>query len=299
MTDAVKATGLVKRYGSTVALAGLSFTMPAGRLTGFLGPNGAGKTTTFRSMLGLTHPQEGSIEVLGMKVGPDTPKIVRRVGAIVDEPGLLKALSGRDNLEVAADTLEKGHDRIEGLLEFVGLADDARRKIDGYSKGMRQRLALAAALVGDPELVILDEPLDGLDPAGQAQFRSKLRALVDEEGKTVLVSSHNLTDVEALADHVVVINHGTLVSQGTLAQLLEGEERDRFRVGMREPDRGRAVLIAAGLPTTMVEDDLEVRADDGEVIARALAAAGLYPTELRRIQSRLEDVFLRLTEGPQ
>lgn len=295
MPDAITAVGLTKRYGKTIALAGLSFVVPQGQLTGFLGPNGAGKTTTFRSVLGLTRPDAGTVEVLGMKVGTETHKIVRRVGALVDEPGLLKALSGTDNLKVAADTLEKGHDRIEELLDFVGLADDADRKIDGYSKGMRQRLALAGALLGDPDLVILDEPLDGLDPGGQVQFRAKLRQLVDTDGKTVVISSHNLSDIEQLADHVLLINKGVLVSEGPLHQLLAGQEHGRFRVRVRDQDAGVAALTEAGIPAIVRDEFIDVDFADGEGIARTLAVVGLYPIELRMVESRLEDVFLRLT----
>jgi ABC-2 type transport system ATP-binding protein len=297
LPDAIIVSDLAKRYGSTVALDGLSFRMPAGQLTGFLGPNGAGKTTTFRSLLGLTRPDSGSMEVLGMRVGPDTPRIVRRVGAIVDEPGLLKALSGRDNLIVAAHTLEGGHERIDSLLEFVGLENDADRKIDGYSKGMRQRLALAASLLSDPDLVILDEPLDGLDPGGQVQVRAKLRQLVEENGKTVVVSSHNLGDIEQLADHVVVINRGKLVSEGTLTSLLGDNTTKSYWVKVAEPARAVEVLAAAGFDVAVGPDGLNVSSDEGELIARTLARADIYPSELASSRTRLEEVFLRLTDG--
>jgi ABC-2 type transport system ATP-binding protein len=295
VAEAVRITDLHKRYGRTVALAGLEMTVPAGLLTGFLGPNGAGKTTTFRCLLGLTRPDRGRLEVLGLRVGTDTPIIVRRVGAIVDEPGLHKALSGRDNLRVAADTLEAGHHRIGELLDFVGLAGEAGRRVEGYSKGMRQRLALAAALLGDPELVLLDEPLDGLDPAGQVQFRDKLRMLT-REGKTVVVSSHNLSDIEQLADHVVVINHGRTVVAGPLEELLSDRGPESFRVKAADLDRAARVLQEGGLVVSSGDDGLVVGARDGEVISRMLAAAGLYPNELVPTRSRLEEVFLRLTE---
>ena len=239
---AISVNALRKTYKKTEALRGLSFEIPSGQVTGFLGPNGAGKTTTFRALLGLTKPDEGDIDVLGMKVPGDLSKITKRVGCIIEEPGLIKAHSGRVNLAIAADTLGFGHDRINEMLEFVSLTADANRRAEEYSKGMGQRLALAAAMLGDPELLLLDEPLDGLDPAGQHVFRARLRALADE-GKTVVVSSHDLADIEALADYVVVVDKGELVSQGPLDDLLgEGATpgcRRRRAASDGRPHRGR------------------------------------------------------------
>ena len=287
----VRVSNLHKRYGSTQALSGLDFEIPGGRITGFLGPNGAGKTTTFRSILGLTRPDEGTIEVLGMDVPSGLPEIVKRIGVIVEEPGLVKALSGRVNLEVAADTLGFGHDRIDDQLDFVGLTADAGRKLGDYSKGMRQRLALAAAMLGDPELLILDEPLDGLDPAGQMAFRARLRSLADE-GKSVVVSSHDLADIEALADYVVVISQGRLVSQGPLDQLL-GD--GRIRVVVADTEGAVRVLTAHGMGTSVDDQGVLVEASDGSDIVRALADASIYPSEVKQARSTLESVFLGIT----
>ncbi len=293
MSTAIVVDGLRKKYKQTVALDGLSFEVPAGALTGFLGPNGAGKTTTFRSLLGLTRPDAGRMEVLGMRVGPQTAQVVKRLGAVVEEPGLVKGLNGRDNLRVAALTLGRGSERIEEMLEFVGLSDAAGRRIDGYSKGMRQRLALGAALLGDPDLLFLDEPLDGLDPAGQSQIKQKLRELA-QQGKTVVVSSHNLNDVEAVADHVIVINRGRLVSSGSLTDLLG---KRGFRVTAEPVAEAARVLEAAGLKTKIVDGGLVVDTEDGSSISRLLATAGIYPSELVRESARLENVFLEMTGG--
>ncbi|HEX6287158.1 MAG TPA: ABC transporter ATP-binding protein [Acidimicrobiia bacterium] len=287
----VRVSNLHKRYGSTQALRGLDFEIPSGQLTGFLGPNGAGKTTTFRAILGLTRPDEGAVEVLGMDVPSGLPEIVKRIGVIVEEPGLIKALSGRVNLEIAADTLGFGHGRIDEQLEFVGLTADAHRKLGDYSKGMRQRLALAAAMLGDPELLILDEPLDGLDPAGQMAFRARLRAL-SSEGKSVVVSSHDLADIEALADYVVVISQGRLVSQGPLEQLL-GDGRIRVVVGDRES--AARVLTAKGMSATIDDSGIFVEASDGSEVVKALAEAGIYPSEVKPARETLESVFLGIT----
>lgn len=288
---AIRVRDLHKRYGKTEALRGLDFDIPSGQLTGFLGPNGAGKTTTFRALLGLTRPNSGEIEILGLPVPSRLPEIVKKVGVIIEEPGLIKSLNGRLNLAIAADTLGFGHERIDEMLDFVGLTDDAHRKAQEYSKGMRQRLALAAAMLGDPELLILDEPLDGLDPAGQHAFRARLRDLATQ-GRTVIVSSHDLADVEALADNVVVIDKGKLVTEGPLESLLDGGVT---RVKTSDNARAAEVLRAAGFEVTHDEIGLQVTTDDASSIGQALAASGIYPDEVRPERSSLESVFLGLT----
>ncbi len=288
---AVRIEGLVKRYKRTVALNGLDCEIPSGAITGLLGPNGAGKTTMFRSMLGLTGIDAGRIEILGIEVPRGLVEVSKKVGAIIEEPGLIRALSGRVNLQVAADQLGFGHDRIEELLEFVGLESDARRKIDQYSKGMRQRLALAAALLGDPEVLILDEPLDGLDPAGQMVFKARLRDIADQ-GRTVVVSSHDLADIEALADYVIVLNHGRLTTQGPLEDMLSA---GGTRVVVPDPVPVIAVLSAVGIESRADGGSLVVEEGDGSRIIQVLAAAGIYPSEVRPARSTLESVFLGMT----
>jgi ABC-2 type transport system ATP-binding protein len=275
------------------ALDHLNLEIPPGETFGFLGPNGAGKTTTFRSLLGLTNPDSGSMQVLGMDVKTDLARIVPRLGAIVEEPGLIKGLNGRDNLRVAAHTLGHGHESIDELLAFAGLAADAGRRIDGYSKGMRQRLALAAALLGNPELLFLDEPLDGLDPAGQAQIKASLRQLA-ADGRTIVVSSHNLGDVEAMADEVIVINRGRLVTQSSLDDIL-GVQTAAYHVEIDDPVRAVGVLVAAGIAASHTDGRVLAEADNGSDISRILAGAELYPSALYKQSGRLEEVFLRLT----
>jgi ABC-type multidrug transport system ATPase subunit len=292
-SPAIRVGGLQKRYGKTHALRGLDLEVPSGQLTGFLGPNGAGKTTTFRAILGLTRPNAGEIEVLGMSVPRQLPEVVKKVGVIVEEPGILKTLSGRVNLVVAADTLGFGHERIDEMLEFVGLSSEAHRKAAEYSKGMRQRLALAAAMLGDPELLVLDEPLDGLDPAGQLAFRARLTDLT-RQGRTVVVSSHDLADIEALADYVIVIDHGRLVTEGSLESLLGGQ---RTRVVLADTRRAAEVLSSAGIDSETDEDGLLVDSSDGSAIIEALARSGIYPSEVRQARSSLESVFVGITSG--
>lgn len=289
---AISVAGLRKSYGRIDALRGLDLEFPRGVITGFVGPNGAGKTTTFRALLGLTRVEEGEIRILGMNVPSELPTITKRVGAIIEEPGIIKAHSGRVNMTIAADTLGFGHDRIDELLHFVGLTGDADRKVDRYSKGMRQRLALASAMIGDPDLLLLDEPLDGLDPAGQRAFRSRLRGLADE-GKTIVVSSHDLGDIEALADHVVVISRGRRVVQGPIAELLDG---GGTRVVIDEVGRAMRILEEAGLDARSDTTSVVVASDDAPAIIRVLAAAGVYPREVRPERTTLESVFLGITE---
>jgi ABC-2 type transport system ATP-binding protein len=290
--NAITVEGLVKHYKKTKALDGLDFSIPSGAITGFLGPNGAGKTTTFRSLLGLTRPDSGRIEVLGHQVPSELKAVTKQVGAIIEEPGLIRALGGRVNLQVAADTLGFGHERIDEMLEFVELTHDAKRRVEEYSKGMRQRLALAAAMLGEPELLLLDEPLDGLDPAGQRGFRERLRQLADD-GRTVVVSSHDLADIEALADYVVVINHGRLVTQGTLEDLLGGP--GGMRVVVADPVGAVAALSAVEIEATVDGDVLTVREEDGSRIVEILARAGIYPSEVTSARTTLEAVFLGMT----
>ena len=184
-----------------------------------------------------------------------------------------------------------GHDRVGEMLEFVGLSADADRKAGDYSKGMRQRLALAAALLGDPELLVLDEPLDGLDPAGQHAFRARLKNLASE-GRTVIVSSHALVDIEEMADHVVVVGEGRLVTQGRLEDLLEGS---KTRVRVDNPRDAAAVLDRANIAASVEDNLLYVDTDDGSEIIRTLAAAGIFPHEVAATRSTLESVFLGLT----
>jgi ABC-2 type transport system ATP-binding protein len=288
---AIRVDGLVKRYRKVTALDGLDCEVPSGAITGLLGPNGAGKTTMFRSLLGLTGIDSGQVEILGQAMPAGLFEVTKKIGAIVEEPGVIRSLSGRVNLQVAADQLGFGHDRIDGLLEFVGLTGDARRKVDEYSKGMRQRLALAAALIGDPQLLLLDEPLDGLDPAGQMAFRARLREIADS-GRTVVVSSHDLADIEALADYVVVLNHGKLVTQGPLEEMLAG---GATLVVVEDSAGAMAALGSNGIPVHADGGSLIVDESDGSRVIRVLAEAGIFPREVRPARSTLESVFLGMT----
>lgn len=298
MSDvAVRAEGLVKRYGPITALDGLDLAFPHNSLVGFLGPNGAGKTTTFRVLLGLATFENGSASVLGHDVRTEVAEVVRGVGAIVEGPAVYETLSGRDNLWVSARSRRLPTEEITAVLSQVGLTERATDRASTYSKGMRQRLALGMALLGEPELLLLDEPMDGLDPAGQLSLRELLRWLVDERGKTVVVSSHVLADVERLADYIVVIHRGRLVTEGKLEHLVD--ESEGVRVVVDDQDSALAVLEKAGLRADRAGEALIVRTSESETVGRVLAAGGLYPKELGELRPSLEQMFLRLTGEEQ
>lgn len=214
----IEVRDVVKRYGSTVAVDGVSFTAPSGAVTGFLGPNGAGKTTTLRVVLGLARPERGSALVDGTAY-PALPQPRSSVGAVIDEMGIHPARTGRNHLRVIARAARIPGRRVDEVLELVDLSAAADRRAGGYSQGMRQRLALGAALLGDPAVLVLDEPANGLDPAGMAWLRGLLREWAGQ-GRTVLFSSHVLAEVEAVADKVVIISRGRVVRDATLDDLL-------------------------------------------------------------------------------
>ncbi len=224
MTDlAIHTTALGKRFGERVALERIDLEVPRGCAFGFLGPNGAGKTTLIRLLLGLAHPTSGTIQLLGQQ---DRAKALARVGAIIEEPRFHRHLTGRENLHVHAAARDKSaHGRVDAALERVGLGRRADDKVGSYSLGMRQRLGVARCLLCDPELLILDEPVNGLDPAGILEFRNLIRSLVDE-GRTVLLSSHLLDEVEKTCDVAAIVDNGHVVAQGTIADLVGGQARE-------------------------------------------------------------------------
>ena len=300
---ALATRGLQKRYGTRVALAGLDLSVPSGVVYGFLGPNGAGKTTTMRLLTGLIHPDAGTIEVLGKPFGRGDRRRLFDVGALIESPSFYPYLSGRENLRsLAATGAHTSNKRVEELLELVGLRDRARDKVQGYSLGMKQRLGIAAALLSDPRLLLLDEPANGLDPAGIVAMRETLRHLAST-GKTIFISSHVLGEVQQLADVVGIIAAGKLVREGPIEQLLEGEGVVRVRVAPTEVDAATRVLgtLTSGggaEPVAGEEGWLSIRidADRAADVNRALALAGIYASGLET-GSDLESLFLALTAG--
>ncbi len=300
---ALATNGLQKRYGSRVALAGLDLSVPSGVVYGFLGPNGAGKTTTMRLLTGLIHPDAGTIELLGRPFGRGDRQRLFDVGALIESPSFYPYLSGRENLRsLAATGAPTPKSRIEELLELVGLRDRARDKVQTYSLGMKQRLGIAAALLSDPRLLLLDEPSNGLDPAGIVAMRATLQQLAST-GKTVFVSSHVLGEVQQLADVIGIIAAGRLVREGPIDELLHGEGEVRVRVTRDQIEPARVVLatlVPDGDVTNVAGEDgwLSVRIEPSRAadVNRVLAGAGIYASGLET-GSDLESLFLELTGG--
>lgn len=295
---AIETTGLTKSYGSRIlAVDDLNLTVRPGEIYGFLGSNGAGKTTTMRMLMGHTTPSSGTATVLGERPGSEAA--LSRVGALIETPAFYPYLSGRDNLRVMARySRAASKARIEVVLEQVGLAARGRDKFKGYSLGMKQRLGVAAAMLEDPELLILDEPTNGLDPEGAAEMRKFISSLRGE--KTVLFSSHTLGEVEQICDRVGIIRHGKLVANGTIKELT-GEEGLLLIVTPLEK-AAKIVRDLEGVESVTAEDrQLRVSTNPARApeIVNELVAAGVRVSEVRRTSRTLEDVFLELVqEGP-
>ena len=299
MDVAVHTVNLRKSYlgrgGRRVAVQGLNMLVPAGGVHGFLGPNGSGKTTTIRMLLGLIRPDSGTAQIFGRDVPRELPVVIDRVGAIVESPKFFPAFTGRQNLRLLAEAIGTPTARIDEVLEATHLTDRARDRYAGYSLGMRQRLAIAATLLKDPDLLIFDEPTNGLDPAGIREVRDTMRQL-GARGKTVLVSSHILAEVEQVADTVTIIGNGRTLAEGLVADILGGTGAARVRVGVPEPHRAEDVLCEGGLQVTREGAHLVVAgAEDPAEITRLLAEHGLFVNELTPIRADLESAFLALT----
>ena len=308
-TLALATRGLRKSYGSRLALDGLDLSVPSGVVYGFLGPNGAGKTTTMRLLTGLLHPDAGSIELLGRPFRRGDRRRLFEVGALVESPSFYPYLSGRANLRsLAAAGAEVPKGRVEELLELVGLRDRANDKLSGYSLGMKQRLGIAGALLSDPKLLLLDEPANGLDPAGIVAMRETLRRLA-ASGKTVFVSSHLLAEVQVLADVVGIIARGKLVREGSLEALLTDQGLVRVRVARGEAATARSALAGVApvddvAPATGNAGDADdeiwlavhVEPSRAAEVNRVLAEAGIFASGLES-GTDLELLFLELTGG--
>jgi ABC-2 type transport system ATP-binding protein len=284
---------LTKRFRKTVAVDDLSFEVREGAITGFLGPNGAGKTTTLRVILGLVRPTSGRATVSG-KLYRELGEPVRQVGAVLEASSFHPGRSGRDHLRVVAASAGIERVRVDEVLGLVQLTEDGRRRVGGYSLGMRQRLSLAAALLGDPRVLVLDEPANGLDPQGIRWLRELLRSLA-AEGRTILISSHVLAEVEQVADEVVIIHRGRFVEHATTAEL-SARITGGIRVRSPQADRLRPLLEAAGLEVTSADGDLMlVAGSSSERIGELAAANGIVLHELAAEKSTLEEAFLELT----
>jgi ABC-2 type transport system ATP-binding protein len=302
-TVVLSAEGLTKRFGKREVVSDVSFELTAGEVFGFLGPNGAGKTTTIRMLVGLARPDRGRVRIAGFDLQHDFAKAMSHVGCIVESTDLYPYLTGRENLLHFARMLENGAEsRIPELARLVFLEGRLEDRVATYSLGMRQRLGLAQALLGEPDLLILDEPANGLDPAGIREIRQLIRHLASDRGLAVFVSSHLLSEVEQMCDRVAIIHRGRTLALGPVRELLErrGAERLLFRV--RPAERAAEVLMPFGRDgAARVEGEESVSSDVvrervPEALA-ALAAAGVLVFGVERQASTLEEIFLEVTGG--
>jgi ABC-2 type transport system ATP-binding protein len=296
MEPTIEVRGLRKRYRTAVAVDGLSFTVRAGEVTGFVGPNGAGKSTTMRLILGLDAPDEGEALVNGRPYRSlRTP--LTHVGALLDASALHPGRRARDHLLWLAHSNGIGRRRVAEVLDQVGLASAARRRTGGFSLGMQQRLGIAAALLGDPPVLMFDEPVNGLDPDGIVWIRGLMRSLA-AEGRAVLVSSHLMSELEDTADHLIAVGRGRLIADTTVAELLAAASKDRVEVTTAQRTEATTVLANGGAtvtvtgPETVVVDGLA-----GDRVSALLAEAAIPFSELRRHRASLEEAYMDLTRG--
>ncbi|MBA3605474.1 MAG: ABC transporter ATP-binding protein [Actinomycetota bacterium] len=303
MTAVIEVEGLRKEYrrwrrSPHVAVHGLDLAVPEGGVFGFLGPNGSGKTTTIRCLLGLASATSGRTSVLGQPTPAGLAHVMRDVGAIVETPAMFPTMTGQENLELLGAIDGIGRHRVAACLETVGLADRAGDKVAKYSLGMRQRLGLAGALLKDPALLVLDEPVNGLDPAGIREIRELLRGL-GAQGRTVFLSSHLLTEVEQTCDRVAIIDQGRLVLEGRVDDVLAAAARPSLLVGVddADTDTAAAVLVGSGLAVEPCGRLLRVglAATEAAHVTKLLADVGLYVSELRPDTVSLEELFLSIT----
>jgi ABC-2 type transport system ATP-binding protein len=294
----VETAGLTKRFGDRTAVASVDLRVPRGAAFGYLGPNGAGKTTLIRMLLGLTQATSGTMRVLGRPVPEERAAALARVGAIVEEPRFHAHLTGRENLTVIAAARERAaHDRIDGALARVGLSQRADERVKRYSLGMRQRLGVARSLLADPELLILDEPTNGLDPAGIREFREMIRGFV-AEGRTVLLSSHLLDEVEKICDEVAIVDQGHVVAQGPIAELAAGAKQT-ILIATSDDEQALGIFSAHRAVESVATEPMGIRltlsADAGDDISRRLVHAGLAIRRFEPARVSLEQRFLEIT----
>jgi ABC-2 type transport system ATP-binding protein len=289
---------LSKSFGDVAAVSEVDLQVNEGLVFGFLGPNGAGKTTTIGMMLGLIHSTSGEVEIFGGKVSPKYPEPLRQVGSLVGRPALLPYLSGRENLQLLAMLYKDvGAARIDIVLEQVGMTFASERKVKTYSTGMKQRMGLAAAILHRPSLVILDEPTNGLDPAGMREVR-ELIASLKQEGTTIFLSSHLLHEVEQVCDQIAVINQGYIVAQGSVNEMLRDQE-PAIRVRVSSTERATQVLQSLPGITQLTSNGayVEIKGVSSTRIVAHLARHDLPPSEVVEKKSDLESLFLGVTQG--
>ena len=290
----IEARGLTKRYGAKVAVDDLSFTVRPGIVTGFLGPNGAGKSTTMRMLLGLDAPSAGSATIGGRRY-VDQPAPLREVGALLEAKAVHTGRSARNHLLALAATTGISTRRVQDVIDLVGLTDVAGKRAGGFSLGMGQRLGIASALLGDPGTLILDEPVNGLDPEGILWIRNLLKGLA-AEGRTIFVSSHLMSEMALTASHLIVIGRGRLIADVSVQELVSMGARDQVRVKTTKASELRGLLAGDGVVVTSHGDDvLEVSGVDSAYIGAVAARAGIALVELTPQQASLEEAFMEIT----
>lgn len=294
----VKTEHLTKKFGKLVAVNDLNLEIHRGEIFGFLGPNGSGKTTTIGMLLGLIRPSAGRIEIFGQDIRENLTAILPRIGAVMEKPGLYPYLSGRDNLSILARiTGGADHQRIEEVLNLVGLASRAKDKFQTYSQGMKQRLSLAGALLTYPEFIVLDEPTNGLDPAGMKEIRELIKSL-GKQGKTIFLSSHLLHEVEQVCDHLAIVKQGKVIAQGETSRLLQRGGMLQLKV----TDVEKAVALLKSVDwissVTRENDTIEVNVPPERTseISALLAKNNVFVSEMKTKESSLESFFLEVTE---
>jgi ABC-2 type transport system ATP-binding protein len=289
----IEANQLRKRYGTKTAVDGISFKVLPGRVTGFLGPNGAGKSTTMRMIAGLDHPTEGAVTVNGKPYRQHSAPL-REVGALLEAKAAHSGRSARSHLRALAQTHGIGRTRVNEVIDLVGLADVAGKRAGGFSLGMGQRLGIAAALLGDPSTLILDEPVNGLDPDGVLWVRRLLQRLA-AEGRTIFVSSHLMSEMALVASHLLVIGRGKILADSGIEAFIEGVEAARVRVRSPELRKLQEVLKTAGAGAVIEDGSLDVTGLSIEAVGEAAAANGIVLHELADHKASLEDAFMKLT----
>ena len=297
MENPVRLQGICKSYGKLVAIRRLDLTVPPRSVYGFLGPNGAGKSTTIRIMLGLQRPTHGSVLLFGRPLEKERAALLRRCGSLVESPSLYPHLTGRENLEVHRALAGLPRSTLQEALACVDLKADAERPVHNYSSGMKQRLGIAQALLGNPELLILDEPTNALDPAGIHEIRDLIRNLPQRRGVTVFLSSHLLGEVEQIASHIAIISRGEVKFEGTPSEL-SMRSNEKIVVQVQQPERAERLLTSIGHHVTRDGCQISVAADqaaDPAQINAILVQAGIAVSRLSRERPALEDLFLEMT----
>ncbi len=295
MSNAIEVKNVSKKYKKAVALKSVDMTVPEGVVYGLLGRNGAGKTTTFQVIMGLVKADGGSVHVLGKDAEKNRMFALRNIGAIIENPGLYRNLNARQNLEIIADLFDTDKKRVDEMLDLVGLADAGKKKVRGFSTGMKQRLGIAAALIHSPKILILDEPTNGLDPQGVNQLRSLIKNLSKQLHITVIMSSHILTEVQQLADHVGIIEKGIMVEELSMKEF-DNMEQVHLLLEVDKPREAAVILDELKIEYTISGNEIKVfcRKDENGKINSLVASKGINISNMSSVKNSLEDRFMSI-----